>query len=99
MVAPSYKANIGGVSSITKFARNTAIDPTGVVLCNSVDKALFLHKEINVDMLVAQTLEGYVLPLLPAVPLHIHNIHLKCEIKDDSTSCYQLLQLPSYKKM
>jgi hypothetical protein len=40
-------------------------------------------------------LEGYVLPFLSTVPLQMHNIHLKCE---DSTSCYQLLQLPSYKQ-
>jgi hypothetical protein len=43
-------------------------------------------------------LEGYVLPLLPTVPLHIHNIHLKCGILDNSTSNYRLLQLPSYKQ-
>jgi hypothetical protein len=53
---------------------------------------------MNPDSLITQTLEGYVLPLLPSVPLYIHNIHLKCEITDDSTSCYQSLQLPSYKQ-
>ena len=48
--------------------------------------------------MITQTLEGYVLPLLPTVPLHIHNIHLKCEIIAGSTEYYQALALPKYKK-
>src|SRR5918994_3684039 len=70
-----------------------SLGPTGVnnstpLSCNEVDR----------DIIITQTLEGYVLPLLPTIPLHIHNIHLKCETIDDSTSCYQSLQLPSYKQ-
>jgi hypothetical protein len=42
-------------------------------------------------------LEGYVLPLLPTVPLHIHNIHLKCETTTRTTGYYWDLQLPIYK--
>jgi hypothetical protein len=82
-----------------KVLDDKSLDPTGVVLNNSVDNTTSLSdEEINADELITQTLEGYVLPLLPTVPLHIHNIHLKCEITDDSTSCYQSLQLPSYKQ-
>jgi hypothetical protein len=74
------------------------IDPTGVIHHNSSDNTSLFHEEVNADKIITQTLEGYVLPLLPTVPLHIHNIHLKCEIIGDSTSCYQQLQLPSYKQ-
>jgi hypothetical protein len=63
------------------------MDPTGVIHNSS--------EEINANRIITQTLEGYVLPLLPTVPLDIHNIHLKCE---DSTSNYRLLQLPSYER-
>jgi hypothetical protein len=63
------------------------MDPTGVIHNSS--------EEINANKIITQTLEGYVLPLLPTVPLDIHNIHLKCE---DSTPSYRLLQLPSYER-
>jgi hypothetical protein len=76
-------------------AGNTIMDPTGVIHDDSCESTSFSHEEINANKIITQTLEGYVLPLLPTVPLHIHNIHLKCE---DSTSCYQLLQLPSYER-
>src|ERR671911_359282 len=79
-----------------KTLADKPMDPTGVVLDDSIsDNPSFFYEEINVDKTITQTLERYVLPLLPTIPLHIHNIHLKCE---DSTSCYQLLQLPSYKQ-
>jgi hypothetical protein len=71
------------------------MDPTGVLVDNSSDNTSFSHAEISADRIITQTLEGYVLPLLPTVPLHIHNIHLKCE---ESTPHYQLLQLPSYER-
>lgn len=80
-------------------ARIRPIDPTGVVLGNSVRNATSsFHKEVDTDMIITQTLEGYVLPLLPTVPLHIHNIHLKCKTIAESTAYYQALQLPSYKQ-
>jgi hypothetical protein len=76
-----------------------SLNPTGVITDNSIsDNTLFLHNEVNAGKIITQTLEGYVLPLLPTVPLQIHNIHLKCEVIDNSTSCYQSLQLPSYKQ-
>jgi hypothetical protein len=78
--------------------RATDTFPTGVVHNSAGKVTSSLYEEINAGNLITQTLEGYVLPLLPTVPLHIHNIHLKCEITNDSTSCYQSLQLPSYKQ-
>jgi hypothetical protein len=75
------------------------IDPTGVFIRNSVSNAnSSFHKEVNTDMIITQTLEGYVLPLLPTVPIHVHNIHLKCETIADSAEYYQALALPRYKK-
>jgi hypothetical protein len=80
-----------------KILADKPMDPTGVLVDNSSDNTSFSHEEISADRIITQTLEGYVLPLLPTVPLHIHNIHLKCEVIDNNTSCYQLLRLPSYK--
>ena len=42
-----------------------------------------------------QTLEGYVLPLLPEASLFIHNMHFKTKV---SLECYSELNLPYYKK-
>jgi hypothetical protein len=88
--------------SVTKerILGDKPIDPTGVIHSgiSNIDCTSFSNEEVNTDKITTQTLEGYVLPLLPTVPLQIHNIHLKCEIINDSTSCYQLLQLPSYKQ-
>jgi hypothetical protein len=39
---------------------------------------------------IIQTLEGYVLPLLPAAPLYIHNLHFKLKITPE---CYVGLDL------
>jgi hypothetical protein len=77
---------------------NNSIDPTGVALSNSFSNTPSTRYEENLEPIITQTLEGYVLPLLPTVPLHIHNIHLKCEIIGDRMSCYTSLQLPSYKQ-
>jgi hypothetical protein len=71
------------------------IDPTGVVLSNSTSSSSY---EVNIDSIITQTLEGYVLPLLPTVPLHIHNIHLKCETLTSSKAYYSELNLPIYKQ-
>ena len=99
------KSSLDLVAYVTQISndktndRNISIDPTGVVLGNSIGNATSsFHKEANTDMIITQALEGYVLPLLPTVPLHVHNIHLKCKIIAGSTEYYQALALPSYKK-
>jgi hypothetical protein len=79
------------------------MDPTGVVRSYRISDVLgnsasTSSSQINIDPIITQTLEGYVLPLLPTIPLHIHNIHLKCETINDSIEYYQALALPSYKK-
>jgi hypothetical protein len=78
-------------------ARGIPDDPTGVT--NSASSSIrYYSNEINRDKVITQTLEGYVLPLLPTTPLRIHNIHLKCETIAGDTAYYYELQLPSYKQ-
>src|SRR5919109_3939838 len=80
---------------IKQISYDKTIDPTGVIISNRTSSSRY---EVNLDSKITQPLEGYVLPLLPTVPLHIHNIHLKCETITSETEYYQTLPLPSYKK-
>jgi len=66
--------------------KNTPIDPTGVTYSANP------HSFNSLDQLTLQTLEGHILPLLPAAPLFIHNIHLKLKIAPE---CYVELKLPT----
>lgn len=45
----------------------------------------------GLDSTVVQTLEGYVLPLLPKTPLHLHKMHFKVRIQPEY---YQEIVLP-----
>lgn len=66
--------------------KNTPIDPTRVTYSTT------RHSSNPLDNSTLQTLEGHILPLLPAAPLFIHNIHLKLKI---SCECYVELNLPT----
>jgi hypothetical protein len=69
-----------------KTATSTPMDPTGIASSKSV------HPLSNcIEPLVIQTLEGYVLPLLPRAPLYLHNLHFKLTI---TPQCYRELDLP-----
>jgi len=48
-----------------------------------------------IEPIIMQTLEGYVLPLLPKAPLFIHNMQFKTKITPE---CYSELNLPNYKR-
>jgi hypothetical protein len=61
----------------TKSLKNTPIDPTGVNHFSSP------HNSKNIESMTIQTLEGYVLPLLPSAPLFIHNMHFKLKISPE----------------
>jgi hypothetical protein len=52
--------------------KNVLVSPTGV---NHSSTSLS-----SGDEMVLQTLEGHILPLLPAAPLSLHNIHLKTSV-------------------
>jgi hypothetical protein len=74
--------------------KNTPIDPTGVALPNlpHISKGPLAN---CLEPVIMQTLEGYVLPLLPEASLFIHNMHFKTKV---SPECYAELHLPYYKK-
>ena len=73
---------------------NVPIHPTGVALPNllPISKGPLAN---CLEPVIMQTLEGYVLPLLPEAPLFIHNMHFKTKV---SPECYAELNLPYYKK-
>jgi len=58
--------------------------PVGVTGVNHSKAGLLQSKSItsclNIDPVIVQTLEGYVLPLLPEAPLHIHRMHFKVKV-------------------
>ena len=46
------------------------------------DKQVVGHSEL--DPIIVQTLEGYILPFLPSAPLHIHKMHFKVKLPPES---------------
>ena len=52
---------------------------------------MYIGSNHGLDPAIIQTLEGYVLPLLPDIPLHIHKIHFKVRIRSEY---YQEIVLP-----
>ena len=70
------------------LSKSTYIQPTGVTYSKTpLSNCL--------DAIVLQTLEGYVLPLLPTAPLNIHNIRLKTKIL---LKYYNELEFPEHNK-
>jgi hypothetical protein len=75
--------------------RNSPIQPSGV---NSI--ILPVNSSISplsqcLQYVAVQTLEGYVLPLLPEAPLFIHNMHFKTRVPSE---CYNEIKLPCYRR-
>ena len=77
------------MESLTK---STPIDPTGVASSKSPSISKYPLSNY-IESVILQTLEGYVLPLLPKGPLFIHNMHFKTKI---SRECYMELNLPKH---
>jgi hypothetical protein len=72
--------------------KSVLVSPTGVdLLASSSQLASATHN----DFIVTNTLEGYVLPLLPQAPIFIHNLHFKTQV---ASECYLDLDLPYYDK-
>ena len=72
---------------------NVLVDPTGVdLLAQPPSSTKSPPSEVDI---VNQTLEGYVLPLLPQAPIFLHNFHFKIGIDPE---CYLDLNLPYYDK-
>ncbi len=72
------------IEALTK-QKSVQVKPTGAT------HSSVLTFSDSIDQIVLETLEDHVLPLLPAAPLRIHNIHLKTKI---STECYLEQSLP-----
>lgn len=74
------------------------VDPIGVgllrmpLLQSKYTNRQYVDSNHSLDPVVLQTLEGYVLPLLPKLPLHIHRMHFKTRILSE---CYKEIVLPS----
>lgn len=80
---------------IEKIAkRNTPIQPSGVTSTILTYNSSISPLSQCFRYVVIQTLEGYVLPLLPEAPLFIHNMRLKTKIPPE---CYEVLKLPHYR--
>ena len=74
---------------------NVLVDPTGVDLLALPPSCKSASPPSNDLDIVNQTLEGYVLPLLPQAPIFLHNFHFKISIDPE---CYLDLELPYYDK-
>ena len=73
--------------------KSVPVNPTGVDLPTPSSSSK-LESTTDFDV-VTQTLEGYVLPLLPHAPIFIHNLHFKTQV---ASECYLDLDLPYYDK-
>ena len=74
--------------------KTTPLDPIGVAF--PTRSPLSISKgplATCMEPVILQTLEGYILPLLPKSPLFIHNMHFKTKL---SPECYSELMLPHY---
>ncbi len=84
---------------LEKLQKNTPVNHIGVAFPNiAIQKSRSISGNplVNcLEYLTTQTIENYILPLLPGAPLLIHNMQFKIKI---STECYTELNLPSYKK-
>ncbi|MGC1927365.1 MAG: hypothetical protein WA667_00190 [Candidatus Nitrosopolaris sp.] len=72
--------------------KNVLVKPTGVTHSSRPLSSVIPHTLNSTDQIVLQTLEGFILPLLPTTPSYIHNIHLKLSIVPQ---CYLELSLPT----
>jgi hypothetical protein len=101
-----YPASIKSEILNAKMAKNIPIGVTEVGYCykspNTNPRQINNSNSSNVgrssnsrftslEPAIIQSLEGYVLPLLPSAPLHIHKIQFRLKI---SPECYKELNLP-----
>jgi hypothetical protein len=78
--------------------KSVLVSPSGVDLLVPSSSKLAssaTSKDYYYDDIVTNTLEGYVLPLLPHAPIFLHNLHFKTQV---ASECYRDLDLPYYDK-
>jgi hypothetical protein len=61
-----------------------------MVQVNFTPSIVFYQQNISFESIVIQSLEAYVLPMLPAAPLFIHKMQFKLKI---DPACYRELDL------
>jgi hypothetical protein len=88
-----YSTEIRSEINKNRLQKNTPIHPSGVTFLNMpLSKGPLAN---CLQPLIVETLEGYLLPLLPEAPLFIHNMHFKISVNSE---CYTELNLPDYKQ-
>jgi hypothetical protein len=77
---------------IENKTKSTPLDPSGVAYSN---QAPISKSPLSscMEPVLQQTLEGYVISLLPKAPLFVHNMHFKTKV---SRECYHELDLPKH---
>src|SRR5215208_538719 len=75
--------------------RNTPIQPSGVNSTILLDNSSISPLSQCLQYITIQTLEGYVLPLLPEAPLLMHNMQFKTKVLPE---CYNELKLAYYRR-
>jgi hypothetical protein len=78
-----------------KMSKNIPINPTGVGYYYDQFHSSSPPDQNYTESVIIQTLQGYVLPMLPKAPLFIHNMHFKLKISPD---CYHELNLSTWKR-
>jgi hypothetical protein len=94
-----YPACLKSEIKAKKMKKNIPIGVTGVGCCSSYSNSTASHNSSSKsisgcsiqNIVVNQSLEGYVLPLLPSSPLFIHKMQFKLKITPE---CYSELNLP-----
>lgn len=75
------------------LTKSTLIDPSGAASSKSPPISKYPLSNC-LEPVILQSLEGYVLPLLPKAPIFIHNMPFKTKV---TTECYAELNLPIHK--
>jgi hypothetical protein len=76
-----------------EIRKNVTYGPTGLRAAqHDHDSSTSILSMPAHDQIVIQTLEHWLLPLLPDAPLYLHNIHLKFALAN--AECYNQLSLP-----
>lgn len=88
-----FPSNIKSEIMKNSLNKNTPICPSGVGFSNVPISRDPLANCL--EPVILETLEGYILPLLPKAPLFIHNLHFKTKVNSE---CYSELNLQYYRQ-
>jgi hypothetical protein len=77
-----------------KSSKIPPIDPTGVTHNYHTHLSSRPSLSNNPETIIIESLEGYVLPLLKAAPLYVHNLHFKTKIAPECYAEHDIQELP-----